>query len=110
MTKTKIAKIQTVIAPEAQVSRMTDWHPRISTKPMVRSNPFKPRSSRHNVIHARIRRWRQGVSDMIWEDGSRAEADRAEERRRSSDRYVYLYRFCIDDDDIRQTMFSTTSA
>lgn len=40
-------------------------------------------------------RWRQGVSDMVLEDGSRAEADRAEERRCSSDRYLCL---CIDDD------------
>eukprot|EP00903_Cladosiphon_okamuranus_P015742 g14530.t1 len=31
-------------------------------------------------------RWKQGVTDMIKEDGRRAEADRAKERRRSSDR------------------------
>ncbi len=32
-------------------------------------------------------RWKQGVSELVSNDVGRAEADRAEERRRSSERY-----------------------
>ncbi|CAM9328736.1 unnamed protein product, partial [Ectocarpus sp. 8 AP-2014] len=47
-------------------------------------------------------RWKRGVTEMVEEDGRRAEADRASERGRSSDRYSnMLQRACESDRDER---------
>ncbi|CAB1117471.1 unnamed protein product [Ectocarpus sp. CCAP 1310/34] len=47
-------------------------------------------------------RWTRGVTEMVDEDGRRAEADRASERRRSSDRYSsMLQKACESDRDER---------
>ncbi|CAN0412492.1 unnamed protein product, partial [Ectocarpus sp. 12 AP-2014] len=47
-------------------------------------------------------RWKREVKEMVEEDGRRAEADRASERGRSSDRYSsMLQRACESDRDER---------
>eukprot|EP00752_Nemacystus_decipiens_P008396 g7506.t1 len=53
-------------------------------------------------------RWRQGVSDVVAEDGNRAEADRAEERRRSSDRCSSVLQAARESDQM-ETMTSEKS-
>lgn len=55
--------------------------------PSIRSGLLSLFAMNGVVVRVCIR-WKQGVSDMVLEDGSRAEADRAEERRCRSDRYM----------------------